>query len=152
AWRSAQTPLRGFAAASGSAGAENHARCLGQSDRHRAAGRRLDRDTEKWIPVFRKDNAQTEGHLGAPDMLSLSFAPWFVLTLRACQLGWEAQTVSALRMLRFASGDVRGQAELNRMVVEKIAAAAEAQVAAAAALMNGHKDHVVAGKALTVYK
>ena len=38
------------------------------------------------------------------------------------------------------------------MVVEKIAAAAEAQVAAAAAMLNGHKDHVIAGKALTVYK
>jgi hypothetical protein len=38
------------------------------------------------------------------------------------------------------------------MVVEKITAAAEAQVAAAAAMMNGHSDHVIAGKALTVYK
>jgi len=76
--------------------------------------------------------------------------PWVVLTMRAFQLSWEAQNVIALRMLRLASGDVRGQAELNRMVVEKIAA--EAQVAAAAAMMNGHKDHVIAGKALTVYK
>jgi hypothetical protein len=55
-------------------------------------------------------------------------------------------------MIRLASGDVRGQAELNRMVVEKIAALAEAQVAAATAMMNGHKDHVIARKALTVYR
>jgi hypothetical protein len=85
-------------------------------------------------------------------MLNRPFNPWVVLTMRAFQLSWEAQNVIALRMLRLASGDVRGQAELNRMVVEKITAAAEAQVAAAAAMMNGHKDHVIAGKALTVYK
>jgi hypothetical protein len=78
--------------------------------------------------------------------------PWIVLTMRALQLGWEAQNVIALRMMRLASGDVRGQAELNRMVVEKIAALAEVQIAAAAAIMSGHKDHVIAGKALTVYK
>ena len=72
--------------------------------------------------------------------------------MRAFQLSWEAQSVIALRMMRLASGDVRGQVELNRMVVEKITAAAEAQVAVAAAIMNGHKDHVIAGKALTVYK
>jgi len=85
-------------------------------------------------------------------MLNRPFNPWVVLTMRAFQLSWEAQNVIALRMLRLASGDVRGQAELNRMVVEKITAAAEAQVAAAVAMMNGHKDHVIAGKALTVYK
>lgn len=78
--------------------------------------------------------------------------PWVVLSMRAFQLSWEAQNVIALRMLRLASGDVRGQAELNRMVVEKIAAAVEAQVAVGAAMMTGRKDHVIAGKALAVYK
>jgi hypothetical protein len=78
--------------------------------------------------------------------------PWFALTLKTFQLGIEAQSVVALRMLRFASGDARGQDELNRMVMEKIAAIAEAQVAATVAIMNGHKDHVVAGKALTVFR
>src|SRR5262249_57520312 len=85
-------------------------------------------------------------------MLNRELNPWVVLTMRAFQLSWEAQSVVALRMLRLASGDVRGQAELNRMVVEKITAAAEAQVAAAAAMMNGHCDHVIAGKALAAYK
>jgi hypothetical protein len=79
------------------------------------------------------------------------FNPWITLSLRAFQLGLEAQSVIALRMTRLASGDVRGQAELNRMVVEKIAALAEAQVAAATAMMNGHKDHVVARKTLNVF-
>ena len=77
---------------------------------------------------------------------------WWALSSRAAQLRLETQSVIALRMMRLASGDVRGQAELNRMVVEKITAAAEARVAAAAAMMNGHRDHVIAGKALTVYK
>jgi hypothetical protein len=79
------------------------------------------------------------------------FNPWIALGLRAFQLGVEAQNVIALRMIRLASGDVRGQAELNRMVVEKIAALAEAQVAATTAMINGHSDHVVARRALTVY-
>jgi hypothetical protein len=78
--------------------------------------------------------------------------PWVVLTMRAFQLSWEAQNVIALRMLRLASGDVRSQAELNRMVLEKITAAVEAQAAACAAMMTGSKDHVIAGKALTIYK
>jgi hypothetical protein len=38
------------------------------------------------------------------------------------------------------------------MVTEKILAAGEAQVAAAAAAMRGHKKHVAAGKALNVYR
>jgi hypothetical protein len=80
------------------------------------------------------------------------FNPWVALTMRTFQLGLEAQSVIALRMIRLASGDVRGQEELNRMIVEKIAALAEAQMAAAGAIMNGHKDHVVARKALTVYR
>ncbi len=41
---------------------------------------------------------------------------------------------------------------MNRIVIEKIAAVAEAQVATTVAIMNGHKDHVVAGKALTVFR
>ena len=80
------------------------------------------------------------------------YDPWITLSMRVFQLGIEAQSVIALRMLRLASGDIRGQDELNRMVVEKLAAIAEAQMAAAAAIMNGHKDHVVARRALTVFK
>jgi alpha-beta hydrolase superfamily lysophospholipase len=80
------------------------------------------------------------------------FEPWVALSLRLFQLSVEAQSVMALRLMRLASGDARGQDELNRMVVEKLAALAEAQMAAATAIMNGHKDHVVARKALTVFR
>jgi hypothetical protein len=80
------------------------------------------------------------------------FNPWVTLSMRVFQLGVEAQSVIALRMLRLASGDVRGQDELNRMVVEKMTAVAEAQMAATVAFMSGNKDHVVARKALTVFR
>jgi hypothetical protein len=80
------------------------------------------------------------------------FNPWIALGMRVFQLGLEAQSVVALRMLRLASGDERGQDELNRMVVEKMTAVAEAQMTAAAAIMDGHKDHVVAKKALNVFQ
>jgi len=80
------------------------------------------------------------------------FNPWLDLTFKTMQLGWDAQNVVALRMVRMASGGTRAQAELNRMVAEKVAAAAEAHLAAAAAVMTGNKDHVTAGKVLRVFK
>jgi hypothetical protein len=78
------------------------------------------------------------------------YNPWVILGFRAVQIGMEAQSVVALRMLRFASGGARSEA--NRMVAEKVAAAAEAQAAAAVAAASGRQPHVVAGKALNVYK
>ena len=61
------------------------------------------------------------------------FNPWLSLSLKAFQLGIEAQRVIALRMLSFAAGGANAQAEANRMVTEKILAAVEAQTAAAVA-------------------
>ena len=55
-------------------------------------------------------------------------------------------------MLRMAAGGASAEAESGRMVTEKILAAGEAQLAAAAAVMRGRKKHVVAGKALNVYR
>jgi hypothetical protein len=79
------------------------------------------------------------------------FNPWLSLGVKAFQVGLEAQSVIALRMLRLAAGGARAQAEVNRMVIEKIAAAGEAQATATLSAMRGHKEHVVAGKALNVY-
>jgi hypothetical protein len=78
--------------------------------------------------------------------------PWISLGMKAWQIGFEAQNVTALRMLRLAAGGARAEAEASRMVTEKILAAGEAQMAAAAAAMRGHKKHVVAGKAINVYR
>jgi len=54
-------------------------------------------------------------------------------------------------MVRMAGGGARAQAEASRMVVEKVPAAGEARAAATVAIMESHKKHVVAGKALNVY-
>jgi len=79
------------------------------------------------------------------------FNPWLSLGIKAWQIGLEAQSVIALRMLRMAAGGARAQAEASRMVVEKVLAAGEAQAAATVATIRGHKKHVVAGKALNAY-
>ena len=78
--------------------------------------------------------------------------PWISLGLKAWQVGLEAQSVIALRMMRLAAGGARAKSEASRMVTEKVTAAGEAQVAAAAAALRGSKKHVVAGKALNVYR
>ena len=80
------------------------------------------------------------------------FNPWLSFGLKAWQVGLEAQSVIALRMLRLAAGGARAETEASRMVTEKILAAGEAQMSAATAAMRGHKKHVVAGKALNAYR
>jgi hypothetical protein len=78
--------------------------------------------------------------------------PWISFSMKAWQIGFEAQSVIALRMLRIAPGGARAEAEASRMLTEKTLAAGEAQVAATTAVMKGHKEHIVAGKALAVYR
>jgi hypothetical protein len=80
------------------------------------------------------------------------YNPWLAFSFKAAQLGWEAQNVIALRLLRLAAGGTQGQAEASRMMVEKIASVAEAQATAAAAVIAGNKDHVIAGKTLRVFE
>ena len=72
--------------------------------------------------------------------------PWLALTLKAIQMGAEAQSVIALRMLRLAGH--RMEAEATRMVTEKVATATEAQLVTAAAAISGSPQHVVANKTL----
>jgi hypothetical protein len=64
---------------------------------------------------------------------------------------WDAQTVVFLRSLRMAQGGARAEAEAQRMITEKVAALAEAQLAAPAATLKGSKPHRVAKKALAAY-
>ena len=78
--------------------------------------------------------------------------PWLSVGWRAFQLGVEAQSVIGLRVLRMAGGGARAEAEATRMVTEKVLAAGAAQAAATAAMIRGRKAHVVAGKALNVYR
>lgn len=80
------------------------------------------------------------------------YNPWLGLAFKAIELGIEAQSVIALRMMRLAAGGARGRAEASRMVAEKVGALAEAQTAAAAAILTGRRQKVVAGKVLNTYK
>jgi hypothetical protein len=50
--------------------------------------------------------------------------PWIGISLDAWRLGFEASTVIALRTAKIAAGGAAGRAESERMVQEKIDAAA----------------------------
>jgi hypothetical protein len=56
--------------------------------------------------------------------------PWFGVGFDAWTLGLEASTVIGLRTLKMAAGGPAAQAEAQRMVSEKIAAAAALQTLA----------------------
>jgi hypothetical protein len=75
---------------------------------------------------------------------------WFALSLQTAKLGWEAQGVMALRVMRMAQ-PAHSQTEARRMVTEKVAALGEAQAATVTALIKGGKSHRVAKKVLGVY-
>jgi hypothetical protein len=80
------------------------------------------------------------------------FASWFSLAAKAAQLGFEAQNVIALRLMRLAAGGTSSHAEAMRMISEKFAAIAEAQIIGTAAVASGRSSNVVAGKILRSYK
>jgi hypothetical protein len=80
------------------------------------------------------------------------FNSWLLVISETMGLGFEAQGVIALRMMRFAAGGARGQSEARRMIIEKVTAGIEAQTVAASALASGHKDTVIASKVLGVLK
>jgi hypothetical protein len=75
-------------------------------------------------------------------------SPWIALTLKAMQVGFDAQNVIFLRMMRLSAGGTCGQSEARRMVSEKIAASAEAQAAAVSGIIAGRKEAVVAGQVI----
>jgi hypothetical protein len=77
---------------------------------------------------------------------------WCALSLQTARLGWEAQSVIALRLMRMAAQPAHNQTEARRMVTEKVAALGEAQAAAVTAVIRGGKSHRVAKKVLGVYK
>jgi len=81
-----------------------------------------------------------------------SWNAWFSLSSQAALLGWEAQNVMALRLMRLAAGGALAQSESARMISEKMFALGEAQAAAAVAAMKGGDSPRVAKKVLGVYK
>ena len=77
---------------------------------------------------------------------------WFSLSSQAALLGWEAQNVMLLRLMRLAAGGALAQSESARMISEKVQALGEAQTTAAVATIKGGKSHQVSKKVLGVYK
>ena len=72
------------------------------------------------------------------------WSTWF----DAARFGMETQQVIALRLLRMATGGPAAVTEAQRMVVEKVAAVALAQQAAALALMTGKTFPTAAAQAM----
>jgi hypothetical protein len=79
------------------------------------------------------------------------FNPWIALGFSAARLGWEAQNVMALRLMRMAAGRI-GPTEAGLMITEKIAAATEAQAVATTFVLEGGNGHMAAKKIIDVYK
>lgn len=75
----------------------------------------------------------------------------FRLNLAMMQLGAEAAGVIALRSLKLASGGAAATAEAERMVTEKVLAAAEAQSKAWADALTG-AAHLTPGRTLALYR
>lgn len=69
-------------------------------------------------------------------MTHLAF-PWFRFSMEVATLGVEAQSVVGLRMITMASGDSAAGREVLRMVPEKLAAFAEAQVEVLDSVVEG---------------
>ena len=65
---------------------------------------------------------------------------WCALSVQAARLGWEAQGVMALRVMRMATQPAHSQTEARRMVTEKVAALGEAQAVAAAAAYERRQE------------
>ena len=77
--------------------------------------------------------------------------PWLTLASQAALVGWEAQQVIALRLMRIAAGGSRGRDEAQRMVTEKVAALAEVQAVVTASAVGTGTSHGAGKKVLNVY-
>jgi hypothetical protein len=76
---------------------------------------------------------------------------WLRYLTDSFELGLEAQTVMGLRMAKLAAGDAAAVTEAQRMVSEKILAAAEVQMKTATAVLSGRGDQAPAA-ALAHYR
>jgi hypothetical protein len=70
--------------------------------------------------------------------------PWFGIGLQVWSLGLEASTVMGLRALKIARGGPSARAEAERMVSEKVEAAAALQVMALTGALGATAPHASA--------
>jgi hypothetical protein len=78
----------------------------------------------------------------------LFWKPW----LDAMRFGFEVQSVIALRLIKIAAGGAGSNAEVARMVTEKVKALADAQTAGAGAVAQGKNIKVATKRAMTPIK
>jgi len=76
---------------------------------------------------------------------------WYAY-IRAAQVGWDANLVVAMRLMRLAVGGALAQREAQRMVTEKVAAIAEAQAAAITKMIMGGGMAAATKSASAVYQ
>jgi hypothetical protein len=72
--------------------------------------------------------------------------------IRAAQVGWDANVVVAMRLMRLGVGGALAQREAQRMVAEKVTAIAEAQVAAVTKMIKGGGMAAATKSASAVYR
>lgn len=78
--------------------------------------------------------------------------PWLSLTMNAMQLGIEAQSVVALRIMKVAAGGAAAEREAGRMVTEKIEAALDLQTQIVTGMMTGAAAHRAPARAVALYR
>jgi hypothetical protein len=76
---------------------------------------------------------------------------WFRLGMDSLWLGAEAQGVIALRMMKLAGGGAAAAAESQRMVAEKLTAAAAVQTQVMTSLLTG-SGHLAPQRTLAHYR
>ena len=78
-------------------------------------------------------------------------ASWFDLPMSAMQLGLEAQSVIALRMMKVAAGGAAAEAECRRVISEKTEAALDTQMQVGLSAMSGRLD-LAPARAIALYR
>ena len=72
--------------------------------------------------------------------------------IRAAQVGWDANVVVAMRLMRLTVGGALAQREAQRMISEKVIAIAEAQTAAVTKMIMGGGMAAATKSASAVYR
>jgi hypothetical protein len=78
--------------------------------------------------------------------------PWLAFPFQAARLGWEAQNVMALRLMRLAGGGAAGQPQAHLTGTEKVAAPAKAHAAGTAVAVKSRNGRDVAKKVTRGHK
>jgi hypothetical protein len=77
--------------------------------------------------------------------------PWSTIARETARLAFDAQSVVALRMARFARSAEFDWCEAQRMTTEKLEALAQVQIATAFSLMSGKRGPAIAKRAIGIY-